>query len=102
VVILLTRFHSGDRFAVNADLIERIEETPDTVITLTNGTKHVVQESIDEIAESIQMLKAARLALATRMLENPAGETSTQLHIVRDSEGEGTSNGVARPDNQDS
>ena len=70
-MILLTRYHSGERIAVNSDLIERIEETPDTVITLTNGTKHVVQQSIDEIIEKVQMAKATTLALANRMVEDP-------------------------------
>ncbi len=34
---------------VNCDLIEFIEETPDTVITFTTGTKIVVRESAEEI-----------------------------------------------------
>ena len=83
-MILLTRFHSGERFAVNHDLIERVEETPDTVITLTNGAKHVVQETLAEIVESVQIVKAATLALARRMVENPADTTSAHLHIVHD------------------
>lgn len=33
---------------VNCDLIEFIEETPDTVITFTTGTKIVVRESAEE------------------------------------------------------
>ena len=81
-MILLTRFHSGERFGVNPDLIERVEETPDTIITLTNGTKHVVQESIDEIVESIQTLKAMTLALATRMIGDPS-EGTPLLRVVR-------------------
>jgi flagellar protein FlbD len=92
-VILLTRFHSGERFAVNPDLIERVEETPDTVITLTNGAKHVVQESIDEISESVQVFKATTLALATRMVEDPSIGASAHLRVVHglDDEGSGSS-----------
>ena len=81
-MILLTRFHGGERFAVNPDLMERVEETPDTVITLTNGAKHVVQESIDEIVERVQVFKATTLALATRLSEDPSGSTAN-LRIVR-------------------
>lgn len=36
-------------FIINADLIETIEATPDTVITLTNGKKLVIKESVDEV-----------------------------------------------------
>jgi flagellar protein FlbD len=38
-------------FVLNADLIETIEATPDTIITLINGKKFVVKESIEDIVE---------------------------------------------------
>jgi flagellar protein FlbD len=38
---------------LNADLIEHIETTPDTVISLTNGQKFIVLESADEIIQSV-------------------------------------------------
>ena len=40
---------SGHLFIVNADQIETIETTPDTVITVTSGRKYVVRESVDEV-----------------------------------------------------
>jgi flagellar protein FlbD len=97
-VILLTRFHSGERFAVNPDLVERVEETPDTVITLTNGTKHVVRESIDEIIESVQIVKATTLALARRMVENPAEPVPAHLRIVQNGRDESSVVGPTDPD----
>ncbi|MBM7613664.1 flagellar FlbD family protein [Alkaliphilus hydrothermalis] len=39
----------GSEIIINAELIELVEETPDTVITLTNGHKMVVSNSADEI-----------------------------------------------------
>ena len=36
---------NGLEFTINADLIEVIEEVPDTVITLTTGKKIMVKES---------------------------------------------------------
>lgn len=38
---------------LNSDLIEHLEMTPDTVITLTNGQKIVVLESPEEVLERI-------------------------------------------------
>jgi flagellar protein FlbD len=84
-MIILTRYMSGDRIAVNCDLIERVEETPDTVITLTNGTKHVVQESIDEIAAQVQLAKATTLALATKLAGDPSIGRGVHLRVVPDS-----------------
>lgn len=38
---------------VNADLIETLESTPDTVVTLTSGNKLIVRDSMDEIQDKI-------------------------------------------------
>ena len=38
---------------VNADLIETLESTPDTVITLTSGNKLLVRDSMEEIQAKI-------------------------------------------------
>lgn len=51
-MIKLTRFN-GKVFVLNDDLIEIIEETPDTVIKLSNNKKVVVKEGIDEVIEKI-------------------------------------------------
>ncbi len=44
---------NGKEFVVNGELIMYIEETPDTVITLTNGQKIVVQQSVDEVIDEV-------------------------------------------------
>jgi flagellar protein FlbD len=38
---------------VNPDLIESLEATPDTVVTLTSGNKLIVRDGMDEIREKI-------------------------------------------------
>ena len=47
-MIELTRLNEM-KLVVNADIIETIEETPDTVVTLTTGKKIIVKENIEEI-----------------------------------------------------
>lgn len=42
---------------INSDLIETIEETPDTVITLTTGKKILVKESRQEIVNLVKLYK---------------------------------------------
>jgi len=49
-VIELTRFN-GERFVLNADLIEMVESTPDTVIRLLNGKKLIVKETVEQVVE---------------------------------------------------
>ena len=40
-------------FTLNADHIEKIEEIPETLITLTNGKKYLVLETIDEVKDEV-------------------------------------------------
>jgi flagellar protein FlbD len=42
---------------INADLIEFVETTPETIICLTTGKKIMVRESIDEIIERVAAFK---------------------------------------------
>jgi len=51
-MIRLTRLNHLPLF-LNSDLIEHIEVTPDTVITLTNGQKMVVLEKAEDVVERI-------------------------------------------------
>lgn len=47
------RMINGTHIVLNSDLIEFIEATPDTVISLSTGKKMMVKESVDEIVEKI-------------------------------------------------
>ncbi|MGZ3575000.1 MAG: flagellar FlbD family protein [Vulcanimicrobiaceae bacterium] len=62
-MIALTRLN-GQPIMVNSDLIESIEPTPDTVVTLTSGNKLVVRDSMEEIQ--------ARIIDFTRKIYGPA------------------------------
>ena len=44
---------NNQEFILNADHIEKIEETPETVITLTNGKKYLVIESVEEVVNEV-------------------------------------------------
>jgi flagellar protein FlbD len=52
IMITLTKLNEKE-FVLNDDLIQTMEETPDTVITLTNGIKYVVKENCEEIKTKI-------------------------------------------------
>lgn len=60
-MIVLTRLN-GAAFALNADLIERAEETPDTVVTLVDGKKYVVAEGVHEIVRRVREFRASVIA----------------------------------------
>ena len=51
-MIQLTRLN-GLPLVLNSDLIKLIENTPDTVLTLVNGEKIVVKETVEQILDHI-------------------------------------------------
>ena len=55
-MIDVTRMN-GKQFTLNSDLIETIEETPDTVLTLTTGKKIIVKESRQQIKSLVKSYK---------------------------------------------
>jgi flagellar protein FlbD len=52
---------------LNADLLESIEATPDTVLTLVDGRRIVVADSPDEIADRIIEFRASIIASAAQL-----------------------------------
>lgn len=59
-MIKVTRLKSHDHeFVINAELIEMVEETPDTMITLTSGKKLIVEEGMDEIMRRVMEYRRA-------------------------------------------
>lgn len=69
-MIKLTRL-SREPLVLNADLIEYLEATPDTVITLTTGQKLRVSETADEVIERVIEF---RRAIAARLPAARSGE----------------------------
>ena len=51
-MIALTRLN-GHPVMVNSDLIEQLEETPDTVVTLTSGNRLIVRDAMLDIQQKI-------------------------------------------------
>lgn len=55
-MIEVTRLNN-EKIIINAELIEKIEETPDTIITLISGSKLVVKESRQEVKNLVILYK---------------------------------------------
>lgn len=51
-MIFVTKMNS-ETVLLNNDLIETIEETPDTIVTLTTGKKLIIKESSEEILKRV-------------------------------------------------
>lgn len=65
-MIELTRLN-GNRMAVNSDLIQYAESSPDTLLTMVTGEKLIVTESLAEVADKMAGYRARTIAEAARL-----------------------------------
>lgn len=70
-VIKLHRLHGNGTIVVNADLVESLEATPDTVVTLVNRRRFVVEDPIEDVVAQIVAYRA-RVARAIGATEDHA------------------------------
>ncbi len=69
-MIMLSRL-SGSVFVLNSDLIERIDSTPDSVVTLVDGKKYVVSESLDQIIDAVRLYRSQVITLSAQIADIP-------------------------------
>jgi flagellar protein FlbD len=74
-VIHLTRLN-GQGFVLNPDLILKAETTPDTIVTLVDGTRYVVEEPLDVLSERIVRYRASVVAVARELSATSRSESS--------------------------
>lgn len=67
-MIVVTRLN-GSRFAVNPDLIERVQASPDTTVVMVDGARFVVTDTIDELLEKVISFRAQVLARAASWVD---------------------------------
>ena len=90
-MITVTRLNGG-AFALNPDLIERVESTPDTLVVLVDNSRFVVRESLEEVTYRIREAKAAIISLSRALdqqsamvASHPSSTTSSPvLRVVTD------------------
>ena len=80
-MILLKRLN-GTEFGINADLIERLEITPDTVVTLVDGTKYVVADTVEEVIDRIVNFRARIIATADAAANGAEAAPVAPLRLV--------------------
>lgn len=78
-MIILTR-RNGSRFGLNPDLIERVDETPDTVVLLVTGSRYVVQETLDEV---VRLMRNARASVLAAAEESGTGQPGSRPNAGR-------------------
>ncbi|MBI4386020.1 MAG: flagellar FlbD family protein [Elusimicrobia bacterium] len=67
-MISVTRLN-GTPLTLNAELIETVEKTPDTVVSLATGNRYVVRETVEEVVAKV--VEYRRRVNAERSAVNP-------------------------------
>ncbi|RMI03641.1 flagellar FlbD family protein [Cellulomonas triticagri] len=78
-MIIVTRLN-GAQFGVNPDLLQRVDSAPDTILTLIDGTKYIVRESMTEVIARVNEHRAHLLARAQEIQAAP----HPAVELVRD------------------
>jgi flagellar protein FlbD len=83
--LIVLRRLGGELIALNPDLIERVEATPDTVVTLLDDKKFLIEESLDDVLRLITDYRAYVIARSRELVVSdydPGGRPV--LHVVPD------------------
>jgi flagellar protein FlbD len=76
-MIVVTRLN-GPQFAVNPDLLQRVESTPDTILTLIDGTKYIVAETMEDVTELVVDYRARVVATTMAIAQQSAHESARE------------------------
>jgi len=85
-MIYVTRL-DGSQLVVNADLIEMVEHTADTVITLSDGKKLVVATPVSEVIDRVVAFRQAISRGPLRTYEHPPMMVVVEPTPIRPREG---------------
>ena len=85
-MIVVSRLNGG-MFGVNPDLIQRVESAPDTILTLIDGTKLIVAESMDEVIARVNEHRARVLA-RSRDLQTMSADAVHSIPALDPAEGD--------------
>jgi flagellar protein FlbD len=69
-MILVHRLR-GEAMFLNADLIEAVEEAPDTIVTLVDGRRVVVAEPATDVISRITEFRASIIVAAEELRSSP-------------------------------
>lgn len=83
-MIIVTR-RNGTRLGLNPDLIERVDETPDTVVLLVTGSRYIITETLEDLVVLIGEWRAATLRAADpeRLVRPPAHPSAAGRAALR-------------------
>ena len=79
-MIIVSRLN-GEQFGINAEHIERVEETPDTVLTLLDGKKYIVRESLSQVLDLVVEYRS-RILRISYAAAPPSDHEDGRLRLV--------------------
>jgi flagellar protein FlbD len=74
--------HPEQTFLLNPDLIQTVEATPDTVVSLTNASKFIVIETPEQIVQLIRDWRSSIIGRALGAHEATAADLAEVVHLA--------------------
>jgi flagellar protein FlbD len=82
--------HTPQPLYINPDLVATVEANPDTVVTLTTGSRLLVRESPEQVADAVRRWRASVLdAMSRGPRRARSGGAGAALALVRGTAGDG-------------
>ena len=80
-MILLKRL-TGSTLAINPDLMERVESNPDTIVTLVDGKKVLVHETVEEIVALVLEYRSEIIRSAFQEAQTKPFDPTPPLRLI--------------------
>ena len=74
---------NGEHFSIDPDAIERVETRNDTVVHMVDGSKYVVDISLDELLLAVRDHRAAGFVARHRLVDGHPVKPAASRHVRR-------------------
>jgi uncharacterized protein YlzI (FlbEa/FlbD family) len=81
--VIAVTCRNGEHFSVDPDAIERVETTNDTVVFMTDGSKFVIDQPLEELMLAVRNHRAAAWVARLRLVDGFAASPVATRHAHR-------------------
>jgi uncharacterized protein YlzI (FlbEa/FlbD family) len=81
--VIAVTCRNGEHFSIDPDAIERVETRNDTVVHMVDGSKYVVDVSLDELVVAVRDHRAAGFVARHRLVDGFAAPPAATRHARR-------------------
>ena len=81
--VIAVTCRNGEHFSIDPDAIERVETASDTVLHMTDGSKYVIAQELDELLIAVRDHRAAAVVAHLHLVDGYAATPAATRHVRR-------------------